>query len=77
MPDQPDQPSLSVGELIGWAQRESQTLLATATAGAAEATTLARGWPDVLTAAQNLLEAIPYAGTDDDPHPVGQHYLSV
>ena len=75
MPDQPDQPSLSVGELIGWAQRESQTLLATA--GASEAMALARGWPDVLTAAHNLLEAIPYAGTDDDPHPVGQHYLSV
>jgi hypothetical protein len=74
-PGHPGQPSLSVGELIGWTQRESQTLLATA--GAAEATALARGWPDTLAAAQNLLEAIPYAGTDDDPHPVGQHYLSV
>ncbi len=74
-PDQSVQPSLSVGELIGWTRRESQTLLATA--GAAEALTLARGWPDVLTAAHNLLEAIPYGGTDDDPHPVGPHYLSL
>jgi len=73
--DQSVQPSLSVGELIGWARRESQTLLATA--GAAEATSLARGWVTVLAAAQNVLEATPYAGTDDDPHPEGPHYLSV
>ncbi len=67
--------SPSVSELIGWARRESQTLIATA--GAAEATSLASGWPRALAAAQQLLEAIPYAGTDDEPHPVGQHYLSI
>jgi len=77
-PDQsgsPGPPALSVGELIGWARHESQTLLATA--GAAEATSLARGWVTVLAAAQNVLKAIPYAGTDDDPHPEGPHNLRV
>jgi hypothetical protein len=57
-PDEPSIPALTVGELLRSAERESQALLATA--GPADVTALARGWPDVLTAAAGALEAIPY-----------------
>jgi len=55
--DQPSLPSLTVGELTRCAERESENLLVTA--GPADATSLARGWPDVLAAAQDVLETIP------------------
>ena len=68
--------SPSVTELMGWARRESQTLIATA--GAAEATSLASGWPQVLAAAQRFLEAIPHTGNaDEDPYRVDRHDLTM
>jgi len=76
VPDQPDQPSLpslAVGELIRCAERESQNLLATA--GPADATSLARGWAEVLAGAQNILETIPH--TAADTYPVEHHYLTI
>ena len=67
MPDWPKQPALpppalSVGELIRSAEQESERLLATA--GPADALSLIRGWPDVLGAARQLLEAIPVQATN-------------
>ena len=70
MPDQPEQAeqpeqailALSVGELIRAAERESESLLATA--GPADALALIRGWPHVLDGARQLLEAIPLRASD-------------
>jgi len=62
-----------VGELIRCAERESQNLLATA--GPADATSLARGWAEVLAGAQNILETIPHSAAD--AYPVEHHYLTI
>ena len=76
-PDEPSIPALTVGELLRSAERESQALLATA--GPADVTALARGWPDVLAAAAGALEAIPYtiAATGGTAHIEDHHYLTV
>jgi len=60
MPDQTGSahlPALTVGELIRSAERESEQLLATA--GPADATSLARGWVDVLAAAYEVQASYP------------------